>query len=344
MPEEKDKKPRANKWAVMGGIALDVEYTRKYGFEATAAARVTAKLVAVPAPAAFHEAVQADAAGRRRRETQLAPPAPPLPPEPPEAGPGGSGGPRPGGGPGSEPPPKARAPGPNDEGEPLFLLVPDAAGAAYTLDDGVNPPSSGEIGDDGILIHPISPEATRAVLSFANRQEPLELMFEPAEAREIDDLEDEADLDDEETLVEMLLGAQTIEEEDFWEDEVDAEDELEDNEFEDDELADAWADNLEQELAAFDGDLEEEEAAEIPAEIAAETRDDSSTEETPVLSLLVPDKANVTYTLDDGINPASTGVVSPDGLLICPIAPEATGVTIKFDDSVEAVQLSFAEE
>ena len=53
--------PETNKWAVMGGIALNVEYTRKYGFDASAAAKVTAKLVAVPPPPSlFLEAVQAN--------------------------------------------------------------------------------------------------------------------------------------------------------------------------------------------------------------------------------------------------------------------------------------------
>jgi len=125
---------------------------------------------------------------------------------------------------------------------------------------------------------------------------------------------------------------------------LDAEDAPEDYECEDDELADAWADDLEQVFAAFDDDLEDEISAEISTEISAETADDSTLEETPVLSLLVPDKANVTYTLDDGVNPASTGTVSPDGLLIHPIAPEATRAGIMFDGETEAVQLSFAEE
>ncbi len=66
MPDGIDEKPGSNKWAVMGGIALNVEYTRKYGFEASAAARVTARLVAVPPPTAFQEAVQADVAGRAK--------------------------------------------------------------------------------------------------------------------------------------------------------------------------------------------------------------------------------------------------------------------------------------
>jgi hypothetical protein len=58
MAEEKS----GNKWAVMGGVALNVEYMRKYGFEASAAAKVTAKLVAVPPPQAFVAAIQASAA------------------------------------------------------------------------------------------------------------------------------------------------------------------------------------------------------------------------------------------------------------------------------------------
>ena len=64
MPNGKDEKPGSNKWAVMGGIALNVEYTRKYGFEASAAASCGKRLVAVPPPTAFQEAVQADVAGR----------------------------------------------------------------------------------------------------------------------------------------------------------------------------------------------------------------------------------------------------------------------------------------
>jgi hypothetical protein len=73
MPDGKDEKQGGNKWAVMGGIALNVEYARKYGFEASAAARVTARLVAVPPPAAFQAAVQADAAGRAKRAAALPP-------------------------------------------------------------------------------------------------------------------------------------------------------------------------------------------------------------------------------------------------------------------------------
>jgi hypothetical protein len=57
-----------NKWAVMGGVTLNVEYMRKYGFEASAAAKVTAKLVAVPPPQAFVEAIQASAAAPKLLE------------------------------------------------------------------------------------------------------------------------------------------------------------------------------------------------------------------------------------------------------------------------------------
>lgn len=63
----------ANKWAIMGGVALNVEYTRKYAFDATAAAKVTAKLVAVPPPSLFQEAVQADIAGRDKQTRPLPP-------------------------------------------------------------------------------------------------------------------------------------------------------------------------------------------------------------------------------------------------------------------------------
>lgn len=59
-----------NKWAVMGGLALNVEYTRKYGFEASAASKVTARLVAVPPPAAFVEALQ-ESMARQQAAQQL---------------------------------------------------------------------------------------------------------------------------------------------------------------------------------------------------------------------------------------------------------------------------------
>jgi hypothetical protein len=54
-----------HKWAVMGGLALNVEYTRKYGFDASVAAKVTAKLVAVPPPQAFVEAIQTSVAASK---------------------------------------------------------------------------------------------------------------------------------------------------------------------------------------------------------------------------------------------------------------------------------------
>src|SRR5213080_2350152 len=74
MPNGDNKNREAgggNKWAVMGGIALNVEYTRKYGFDATAAAKVKAKVVAVPPPTLFQEAVQADYVGRTKRAAAL---------------------------------------------------------------------------------------------------------------------------------------------------------------------------------------------------------------------------------------------------------------------------------
>jgi len=54
---------------VMGGLALNVEYTRKYGFDASAAAKVTAKLVAVPPPTLFLQALQANLARRSQQAT-----------------------------------------------------------------------------------------------------------------------------------------------------------------------------------------------------------------------------------------------------------------------------------
>lgn len=57
------------KWAVMGGLAINVEYTRKYGFDASAAAKVTATLVAVPPPSLFLDALQASLAQRSEQTT-----------------------------------------------------------------------------------------------------------------------------------------------------------------------------------------------------------------------------------------------------------------------------------
>ena len=58
-----------NKWAVMGGLALNVEYTRKYGFDASAAAKVTATLVAVPPPQPFSRRCRRAWPGSRRRSS-----------------------------------------------------------------------------------------------------------------------------------------------------------------------------------------------------------------------------------------------------------------------------------
>lgn len=61
-----------NQWAVMGALALNVEYTRKYGFDASVAAKLTAKLVAVPPPTLFLEALQANLKQRSEQTTQPA--------------------------------------------------------------------------------------------------------------------------------------------------------------------------------------------------------------------------------------------------------------------------------
>jgi hypothetical protein len=60
--------PEPNKWIIMGGTALNIEYTRKYGFDASAAASIKAKLVAVPPPSLFLAALQANL---ERRAQQL---------------------------------------------------------------------------------------------------------------------------------------------------------------------------------------------------------------------------------------------------------------------------------
>jgi hypothetical protein len=55
---------------VVGALALNVEYTRKYGFDAGAAGKVEATLVAVPAPSVFLAALQAG--GHRRAQRAAA--------------------------------------------------------------------------------------------------------------------------------------------------------------------------------------------------------------------------------------------------------------------------------
>lgn len=63
--------PEANRWTVMGTLALNVEYTRKYGFDTSAAANMKATLVAVPAPSLLLEALQANLNRRAQRATAV---------------------------------------------------------------------------------------------------------------------------------------------------------------------------------------------------------------------------------------------------------------------------------
>ena len=65
--------PEANQWAVIGALALNVEYTRKYGFDTSAAAKIKATLVAVPPPSLFLEALQANLHRRAQRAAAVQP-------------------------------------------------------------------------------------------------------------------------------------------------------------------------------------------------------------------------------------------------------------------------------
>jgi hypothetical protein len=65
--------PETNQWAVLGALALNVEYTRKYGFDTSAAGKVNAKLVAVPPPSLFLEALQANLSRRAQRAVAVQP-------------------------------------------------------------------------------------------------------------------------------------------------------------------------------------------------------------------------------------------------------------------------------
>lgn len=171
--------PGGNKWAVMGGIALNAEYTRKYGFDATAAAKVTAKLVAVPPPSAFLEAVQASAMGRSQalpNKTKRALPHEPRPRPPwllPED---------------LEDNGESQAAeddfpplGPDEDEEPTIVIQFEGkANKKYTLDDELSPPSEGTTDEDGWLAHPITPGATRGSLHFEGDPEPIPIEFENA--------------------------------------------------------------------------------------------------------------------------------------------------------------------
>ena len=164
-----------NKWAILGGVAVNVEYSRKYGFDATAAAKVTAKLVAVPPPSLFQEAIQADLAGRARRATARPAPVVQSPTQLPSTSSP------------IVPPPVFSAFSPlpatptvdeDEEFTTLSLVIEEKARVGYTLDDGVTPPSDGVVADDGTLVHQVSASAVGCVITFDDGSEPLELVFD----------------------------------------------------------------------------------------------------------------------------------------------------------------------
>jgi hypothetical protein len=65
--------PETDQWALLGALALNVEYTRKYGFDTSAAGKINAKLVAVPPPSMFLEALQANLSRRAQRAVAVQP-------------------------------------------------------------------------------------------------------------------------------------------------------------------------------------------------------------------------------------------------------------------------------
>jgi hypothetical protein len=65
--------PSIDRWAVVGALALNVEYARKYGFDTGAATKINAKLVAVPPPSLFLEALHANLSRRAQRAVAVRP-------------------------------------------------------------------------------------------------------------------------------------------------------------------------------------------------------------------------------------------------------------------------------
>ncbi|WP_045226910.1 hypothetical protein [Methyloterricola oryzae] len=217
MPDDDKPKSKGPQWAVMGGIALNVEYTRKYGFEATAAARVTAKIVAVPPPMAFQEAVLADAAGRAKRAAPKLPKPTPLPEVPqPDLSP--------------RPPKRHHDPkdgedeqvdeddDDDDRFSTLELIIEDHPSTEYYFDDGVLPPSRGVTLDDGTLTHRVSRHSSYCSITFSDDEgSRLEfpVIHDDEEAFAAGEYDDDADLtadddfdDDEWPVVTFLIEDQ----------------------------------------------------------------------------------------------------------------------------------------
>jgi hypothetical protein len=73
------------------------------------------------------------------------------------------------------------------EALPLTLIIEDKAGMGYTLDDNVNPPSRGQVADDGLLVHPVSLLAEGCVITFDDGSAPVELVFDRVAGKDEDD-------------------------------------------------------------------------------------------------------------------------------------------------------------
>ena len=111
-----------------------------------------------------------------------------------------------------------------------------------------------------------------------------------------------------------------------------------------DETAEEWA-----ELVGIEDAPEGLDAQEINTDIfdddeeVEELIDSWVDDDERTVSLIMPEQAGKSYTLDDGIT-ASDGVIDEDGLLLHSISPEAPGCTIEIEGESEKVELVFAEE
>jgi len=111
-----------------------------------------------------------------------------------------------------------------------------------------------------------------------------------------------------------------------------------------DETVGEWAELIGVEETSEELEAKEDETDEIIDDEEIEELIDSWLDDDErTVSLMIPEHAGKSYTLDDGIT-ASEGVIGEDGLLLHPISPEALDCTIEIEGEPERIELVFAEQ